>query len=309
MIGVVQTIAPIFLLIVAGWGFRRGGFPGDGFWAPAERLCYFVLLPALIVHTLARADLAGIRIGALTATLGSMTLAMTVLALLCKPLFRVDGPAFTSVLQGTIRLNAYLGFALSFALFGTPGLTIAAVLVAFMMPTANIICIAALAVFGAGGRPSWARIPARIATNPLILACLLGTALNARGQPVPGWMMGVLGILAGAALPLALLCVGAGLDLTPGRSRTSAVAVTCVLKLAVAPALAWAIAQAMGLSGAALAVAVLMAATPASPASYVLARQLGGDAGLMAGIITAETALSMLTLSVILVGLGGLAPG
>ena len=45
-------------------------------------------------------------------------------------------------------------------------------------------------------------------------------------------------------------------------------------------------------------------ATPASSASYVLARQLGGDAGLMAGIITAETALSVLTLSAILVWLG-----
>jgi predicted permease len=57
------------------------------------------------------------------------------------------------------------------------------------------------------------------------------------------------------------------------------------------------------------AVALLFAATPASPASYVLARQLGGDAGLMAGIITVETALSVLTMSAILIWLGGLAPG
>ena len=70
MIGVVGAIAPIFLLIVAGYVFKRRGFPGDAFWAPAERLSYFVLLPALIVHTLAGADLAGIRIGALAAVLG-----------------------------------------------------------------------------------------------------------------------------------------------------------------------------------------------------------------------------------------------
>ena len=309
MIGVVQTIAPIFLLIVAGYGFKRCGFPGDEFWAPAERLSYFVLLPALIVHTLSRADLAGIQVGELATTLGSLALAMTALAVLLRPLFRVDGAAFTSILQGTVRLNAYLGFALAFALYGTAGLTIAAVLVSFMMPTVNVICIAGLAVFGTGGRPSWTRVAVQIATNPLILACALGAALNALGQPMPGWAMGVFGILPGAALPLALLCVGAGLDLAPGRSRRWAVAGTCVLKLAVAPALAWAIAQATGLTGLPLAVAVLMAATPASPASFVLARQLGGDAGLMAGIITIETALSVLTLSAILVWLGGLAAG
>jgi len=307
--GVVGAIAPIFLLIVAGYAFKRRGFPGDAIWAPAERLSYFVLLPALIVHTLSRADLAGIQIGPLAVTLVSMTVATSALAVLLKPLLRVDGPAFTSILQGTIRLNAYLGFALALAFYGTPGLTIAAVLVSFMMPTVNVICIAALAVFGAEGRPSWTRVPVQIATNPLILACALGAALNALGLPLPGWAMGALGILGGAALPLALLCVGAGLDLSPGRARGGAVFATCVLKLVVAPAIAWAIAQATGLSGPSFAIAVLMAATPASPASYVLARQLGGDSGLMAGIITVETALSVLTLSAILVWLGGLAAG
>ena len=304
MIGVVSTIAPIFLLIVAGYGFKRRGFPGDEFWVPAERLSYFVLLPALIVHTLARADLAGIQIGGLAMTMGSLALAMTVVTALLRPVYGVDGPAFTSILQGTIRLNSYLGFALAFALFGTAGLTIVAVLVSFMMPICNVISIAALAAFGAGGRPSWKRVIVQIVTNPLILACALGAALNALGQPVPGWVMGVLGILGGAALPLALLCVGAGLDLAPGRSRHAAVIGTSVLKLVVAPALAWGFGQVVGLGGLSLTVAVLRAATPASSASYVLARQLGGDAGLMAGIITAETALSVLTLSAILVWLG-----
>ncbi len=304
MIGVIATIAPIFLLIVAGFGFKRSRFPGEGFWAPAERLSYFVLLPALIVDTLSRADLAGIQIGALAMTMGSLALAMTALAIILRPLYGVDGPAFTSILQGTIRLNAYLGFALAFAFFGTAGLTIVAVLVSFMMPMVNIVSIAALAAFGSGGRPSLKRVTVQIATNPLILACALGAALNALGQPLPGWVMGFLAILAGAALPLALLCVGAGLDLAPGRSRRGAVLGTCLLKLTVAPALCWGIAQTTGLAGLSLTVAVLLAATPASPASYVMARQLGGDAGLMAGIITVETALSVLTLSAILVWLG-----
>ena len=69
------------------------------------------------------------------------------------------------------------------------------------------------------------------------------------------------------------------------------------------------ITAATGLIGPAFAVAILFAATPASPTTYVLARQLGGDAGLMAGIITVETALSVFTLSAVLIWLGGLVPG
>ncbi len=307
MIAVAAAIAPIFLLIVAGYGFKRSGFPGEAFWSPAERLSYFVLLPALIVHTLWRADLAGIQIGALAATVISLALAMSVLALLARPLFRADGPAFTSILQGTIRLNAYLGFALAFAFYGDRGLAIGAVFVAMMMPTINAICVAALVAFGAGGRPSWTGVAVGIATNPLILACALGAALSGSGLPPPGWAASVLGILAPAALPIALLCVGAGLNFSSVRARSGTILATSALKLVVAPALAWGIAAATGLIGPAFAVAMLFAATPASPSTYVLARQLGGDAGLMAGIVTVETALSVLTMSAILIWLGGLA--
>jgi len=49
MLTTASAILPIFLLIVVGYLFKRTGFIGDGFWAPAEKLVYFVLLPALII--------------------------------------------------------------------------------------------------------------------------------------------------------------------------------------------------------------------------------------------------------------------
>ena len=307
MTGVVATIAPVFLLIVIGFGFRRAGFPGDGFWAPAERLSYYVLLPALVIHTLASADLAGIQLGPLVATGISMAAAMTALVACLKPVLRIEGPAFTSFLQGTVRLNSFLGFAIALAFFGAPGLAVAAVFVSFMMPTVNVICIGALAAFGASGRPNWLRVPVQIATNPLILACVIGALLNVTGAPVPGWATGVFALFAKAALPVALLCVGAGIEPSAGRARRGLILLACGLKLCVMPAIAWGIAGITGLDGLAFAVAMMFAATPVSPAAYVLARQLGGDAALMAGITTAETALSAVTLSLVLAWLTGVA--
>lgn len=305
MSGVVATIAPVFVLIVIGFGFRRAGFPGDGFWAPAERLSYYVLLPALVVHTLATADLAGIQLGPLVATGMAMAAAMTVLVAGLRPVLRIEGPAFTSMVQGTVRLNSFLGFAIALAFFGAPGLAVAAVFVSFMMPTVNVISIGALAAYGARGRPDWRRVPLRIATNPLILACAVGALVNATGAPVPGWATGTLELLAKAALPVALLCVGAGIEPAAGRARRGLILLACGLKLCVMPALAWGLAGVTGLGGTAFAVALMFAATPVSPAAYVLARQLGGDAALMAGITTAETALSAVTLSLILAWLTG----
>ena len=209
MTGVVGAIAPIFLLIVAGYLLKWRGFPGDGFWMPAERLSYYVLLPALIVHSLIRADLTGIRIDALAATILAMALATTAVALAVRPFLRLDGPAFSSVYQGVIRLNAYIGFAFASTFYGAPGLTIAAVFVAIMMPTANVLSVAALVKYGSGGRASWWGVITGIAKNPLILACVAGAAFNPLAAWIPDWITGVLGIFAPAALPIALLCVSA----------------------------------------------------------------------------------------------------
>ena len=68
------------------------------------------------------------------------------------------------------------------------------------------------------------------------------------------------------------------------------------LKLLVVPALTAGVCAVFGVDGAARSVAVLFAALPTAPAAYALARQLGGDAELMAAILTVQTLLAALTL-------------
>jgi malonate transporter len=111
--------------------------------------------------------------------------------------------------------------------------------------------------------------------------------------------MATMSIIGGAALPIALLCVGAALILQFDSARVIGLAVTCVLKLLIMPVVGAALAIYFGLESVAFVVVMLFAATPASPASYVLARQLGGDAPLMAAILSLETLLAAITVPVI----------
>lgn len=310
MLTIGLAIAPIFLLILLGFAFKRLGFPGDEFWGPAERLSYFVLLPVLIVYNLAKADLSALPIERIAVTIVCLSVAMTALVLIVKPLLRLDGPAYTSVLQGVVRLNAYVGFAVAQTLFGVEGLAVASLFVAVMMPTVNVISIVALAAFvSPDGRPSWRSVPAGIVKNPIILACAVGWLINASGLVLPGWTMETMSIVSRAALPVALLCVGAALILRFERARGVGLAVACILKLAVMPVVAVVIAQYFGLTGLAFLIVILFAGTPASPASYVLARQLGGDAPLMAAIVSLETLLTAFTMPFVLfwaMGMAGL---
>jgi len=300
MLAIASAILPIFLLILTGYIFKRYGFPGDGFWAPAEKLAYYVLLPVLIVRNLAAADLSVFPVGAIALVIVALALCMTAVALLMRPLLRIDGPAFTSVLQGTIRLNAYVGFAIAEALYGSPGVVLSAMFVAVMMPTVNVICIGALAAYAHQGTPDFRVVPKQIVQNPIIIGCAVGWLVNVIAPPIPPAIMAFMSIMARAALPVALLCVGAGLVIALGRARTVALCMTTVVKMLGSPAIAYGLATWAGLTGLPFAVVVMFAALPASPAAYVLARQLGGDAPLMAAVITAEVLLAVVTLPIIL---------
>lgn len=300
MLAIAGTIAPIFVLILLGYAFRRIGFPGDAYWAPAERIVYYVFLPALIVRNLAAADLSVLPIDRFGLTIVVICISITVVTLLTRPALRIDGPGFTSVLQGAVRMNSYVGLALAQALFGETGLVVGAFFIAIAMPVLNIISIAGLAAFAHTGKADFSGVPRQIAQNPIIIGCAVGWALNALALPIPDVLNSVLLILDRATLPLALLCVGAGLVIGLGRARVVAVGATCLLKLLVMPGIGIAVAELIGLNGIPFAVVVLFAATPASPASYVLASQLGGDTPLMAGILTAETILAVLTVPPIL---------
>ncbi len=75
MLAIAATIAPIFLLILLGFVFKRTGFPGDGFWGPAEKMAYYVFLPALIIRNLAGADLSALPIGRVGLAIASIAIA------------------------------------------------------------------------------------------------------------------------------------------------------------------------------------------------------------------------------------------
>jgi predicted permease len=298
---ILLAVAPVFLLILLGHGLRRFGLLGEAFWDGAERLTYFVLLPALLLSTLAEASLGGLTVLPMAAAIVVTILAGAALLILLRRVFTLEGAAFTSLFQGALRQNTYIGLALAAALFGPMGLGAAALAVALTVPLVNLLSVAALARHGSQAAPSLPGTLKRILRNPLILACLLGIAVNQAGLGLPPVIEPLIAILGRGALPLGLLAVGAGLRLGAGTGDGRELALACGLKLALMPLLAALACWGFGASGVAASVAVLFNGLPAATSSYILARQLGGDAPLMARIITLQTALSIGSLPLVLI--------
>ena len=304
MLAVALATLPIFALIFLGAALRRSGMLGEGFWRGAERLVYFVLFPPLLFTTLATADFAALAAGELALAMVAGAAALMLALSLLRPVLAMDGPAFTSLAQGALRQNTYIGFSAAFALFGSEGLAAAAIWVAAVTPIVNVYCIAVLTRHGSGAPsgsgPGLGAVTRAILKNPIILASAAGAAVNLAGLALPPILDEILGILARGALPLGLLAVGAGLDFVAVRRGGRALPLAVVLKLAVLPLLVLAALRFLDVSGLGATVALLIAGLPTAPSSYILARQLGGDARLLAGIIAVQTALSMITLPLIL---------
>lgn len=288
---------PLFALIVAGYALRRLDFPSEAFWPGAERLNYFILFPALLFSSLASAPLDNPALPrlALAVLLG---LGIAWLALLL--LRRLRGwPAgrFGAFSQGALRFNTYLGLAAVGSLYGQQGLTLAALMLALMVPTVNVLSVWSLtAERGVSARS----LLLPILKNPLILACLGGALINLSGLGLPGGSARLLGLLAAASLPLGLLCVGAALRPQELRGEGPALLANSLARLLLMPLLAFGVARALALPAMESTLLVLFFALPTAPTAYVLTRQLGGDSHLMAGIITLQTLLAALSLPLLL---------
>ena len=297
MLDLYLASLPVICLIAVGYVLRRADFPGEGFWRPAARLVYFAFLPALLVRLIALAELDASLWRAQAAIAGAVLVLAGALQFLRKHT-AADGPAYTSVMQGSIRHNTYIGLAIGAVVLTDDGLASFALLCAVAVPLVNAIAVATLSKYGKGGGAgggSGAALLRRIVTNPLILACALGAVLNGSGIGLP-WQSGeVLRMLAQPALPLGLLVVGAGLDVRALRDVRRELLIPTVLRLAAYPVLVWGLAHALGVASGHLGPLLLLACLPTAASAYVLALELGGDEGLMARIITVETVIASAT--------------
>ena len=150
-------------------------------------------------------------------------------------------------------------------LYGRPGTTLLAIVLALMIPLSNILSVLALTRHAGVGAPSLRGTLVELAVNPLIIASVVGLALSLTATPLPPFAAPVLDSLGRAALALGLLAVGAGLNLGSIASGGVALVLSTLLKLIVSPLLAWAGCRLIGLDPLATSIAVLFAALPPAP--------------------------------------------
>ncbi len=290
------ALLPVTVLIAFGLVLRRlPGFGSEEFWSGAERLAYYCLLPVLLFTSVAEVDVAHVPLARLAAALVIPTVIVSIGIAAARRVIARDLPGFTSVLQGGIRFNTYIALSLAASLFGSEGTAVAAIVAAILVPTVNIVSSLGFEFLRTGPN-SLVALLRGIITNPLVLGCLAGAAANLTGVGLPTPAAAVLDPLAAASLPIGLLCVGAGLRPFSLGEQARAIIASTVIKLLVLPGLSLLSLLVFDVPAVPALVGMIFQSIATASSGYVMARQLGGDARLMAALIAGQTVVMLLTL-------------
>lgn len=288
---------PLFALITMGFILRRTALFSADFWPSAEKLNYFILFPALLISSLANAPLDNPKLPYLACAILFILAISSLFVVLIKYLFKISIPKFGAHIQGIIRFNTYLGLAIIADLFGSEGIAISAVIMAMLVPSCNVIAVLSLS---AGKKVTLKQLVMPIAKNPLIISCVIGILLNLLPIGLPCGSDQFLKLLAAASLPLGLICIGVALQTATLRKEFKPIMVSTLLRLLAMPILAVLTAHLFSLPALERVLLVIFFAIPTAPTSYILTKQLNGDSQLMAGIITFQTILAVITLPLVL---------
>lgn len=290
---------PIFLLIVTGYVAKQRFLPDEGFWRTADKLVYYVFFPSLLLLNVSGAQFSGANTSTSIAATAGGTLIVAGLIFAGQRLVKVENDLFTSIFQGGVRYNSYVFIALAQSLFGSEGVAVSGVFVAYMIVRTNVMSVLVMNHYGNGGKKSFQGMITALLKNPLIMGALVGLAFNTAGLQITDAIRQFMSYLGNAATPLSLMSVGGGLVLTMHSRRTVATAYSVGLKLLLMPLCTKALLRALGASGTPANIALLYASAPCAGNAYILSRQMGGDSEAMASIITWTTLLSAVTITVI----------
>ena len=299
MITTLNAIAPIFLIIATGYLLFKTRIVDESVWSAIEHICFYLLLPFLIIRTLSRADLGSVPVIDFMTVIIVAIIGMSVLLILTQALVRrrfpQSGPSFSSIFQGATRFHGFVAIAVIGPLYGDAGVTLAALALAIMVPLLNVISVVVLSVYGhSDTRPQVVAVARKIAANPLIIACIVGLLFNWLG--VPDILFDAIDIIGAGGLGLALLAVGAGMNLGQAAQHKMLLTIGVLTRLIGMPAIIILMSWLVGLDGLARTVAIIAGAVPTAASAYVMARKMGGNAELMSSIVTFQVIVAFFTL-------------
>jgi len=288
-VSIITGLLPSFLMVILGGLLRRR--LSENAWQGLDKLNFETLFPALIFvaassRPLSPSDLLGIG----PAVWGILSVGLAV-GYLARPFGPTRFRDFAGAWQTAWRFNTAMGFVAIATIVDAPA-GILAVAVGMAIPVANMFAVLALS----RGEGDWKTTLLKIASNPFLIASLSGVSVGLTGITIYPVLMAPLEMLAHAAIPVALISVGATMNWGALAQLNRFSAIIVGTKLVVLPTLTLAACMVLKVETLLASTLVLFASLPTATAAHVLAAGFKADRELAATLVAQSTLLSAATL-------------
>ena len=306
------AVAPVFLMIAAGWGIRRLGWLTEEADASLLRVVVNLLFPCLILDTLLgnkALNQTGNLVWGPLVGFGTVALGYAI-SYAVAPFFRVCDPRQRRTFAFTTGIYnyGYMALPLVQKLFDQTGSRTSGVL--FIHNLGVEVALWTVGIFlisGTSPRRAWTHL-----FNPPVVVILVTLLLEFSGMSgmIPGFVREVAHRLGGAAIPLGLILAGATFADQIGelhfKKNPADSLGACILRLGVLPILMLCLVRWLPCSVELRRVILVQAAMPCAVIPVILAKHYGGDPGTALRLILITSGVSLLTIPLWLwVGLHG----
>jgi len=305
---IINTLTPVFAIIALGAALRKTNLLSRELLKGMAWLAYWVGLPVLLFYKTAMATLGGRSAGWIFLALSIAGGLCFLVGLVLVKVMRIRADSVGPFLQSIFRGNlAYVGLpVIVYAAMGIEGLdpqtaeTVTLLVLAPMIIVYNgIAVVVLLAGRQRDGSNGLKMIAYSMATNPLIIACVLGCLFCLARVSLPTALLRTCEGIGQMSLPLMLMTIGGRLAEGNLKGNRRIVALAVFLKVVFLPAVGFLVAFLLGLNRMETLITLVNLACPTAVASFVLVQQLGGDEELAAGVVFLSSLASMVSLTVV----------
>ena len=297
---VISVTVPIFSIIAIGYLFRSKGIIRETAVPELNSIAYYLGLTTLVFTSIVKYDLKEIFDIGIIKTLYTTFAIFIVIIFFAVYFLKINNKTKGAMAVSSFRCNmAFVGIPIIISAFGDVAAAKTAIIIAFMTPVNVIFAIIFFKVLGGDEKKkNYGRFLLDFIRDPILIASVLGILVSYFRLIIPAPIMNLLNILAGLAVPLALLTIGASFRLSHIMKNLKLLIPASVLKLLVEPFIAFIIGRYLfKIEAVNLSITVILFAMPLAVAAYIMGKEYGSDSDFLSSSLIISTVSSAFTLT------------
>jgi malonate transporter and related proteins len=292
MLQSLAIVLPVFGLIGVGYAAHQIRLVTDRTGDGLSEFVFSLAVPCLIFRTLVRAEIPDVQPwGYWVSYFVGVAVVWALAMVIGRRFFGLSGTSAVVAGFSAGQANTVLvGIPMILKAYGDEGAVPLFLLIAVHLPVTMTLAT----VMAEGRKASPLAILRRLATHPIVIGILAGSAFRPVAAYVPAPLWQVVDMIGTAAIPCALIAMGIALRRYGLKAGWKLPTLISVLKLVVHPLIVLVLAtQVFEMPRAWAGVAVLFASCPSGINAYLFAEQYGEGVAIASSAVALSTALAL----------------